>query len=190
MVTAVMIVAVVAGSAHAKDPWGVYVGLGDELFRFSDTEYSDRMEWDSPLFIGFNAEAGFRFHPIVAASIGVEYYLPKKGMFDIKYTLTTLQTAVNVYPFPFPGIKGLYFTGGVDLVFSKWESESIRTDESGNVLGKFSYSEKQEDVEFVAGIGYELIFPIGLSIFGETTYITGDRGGSELEVGLKYYFMR
>ncbi len=176
----VMVLMFAATSAFAG---GFWAGVGADFFMYSDTDALDAGGF-STTGIGFTPKVGYQINDMWAVTAGYKYFLTNSGD-NGDWTQTAIHIAGNFAPFKDGGMKPLYFIAGVDLVTWEFEVPGVNVPGFGTVGGG-TFDDSETGILFGAGYGWMMGDKFSLN--PEITYVTGDVGGINIEVGVRYRF--
>ncbi|MCB2213296.1 porin family protein [bacterium] len=174
----VMVLMFAATSAFAG---GFWVGAGADVFLFGDSDVIDAGGFSST-FIGFTPKVGYQINDMWGVNAGYKYFLANEGDGGAEWTQTAIHIAGNFAPFKDGGIKPLYFIAGLDMVTYEFEQEI------NFGFGTTTVSADDSETGILFGAGYDWMMGDKFSINPEVTYVTGDAGGINIEVGCRYRF--
>ncbi|GBE29735.1 MAG TPA: porin family protein [Bacteroidetes bacterium] len=180
VIVVAMMMLFAVGAVQAGTPTGFYAGAGADIFMFGDADALDAGGFSST-FIGFTPKVGYQINDMWGVNAGYKYFMTNEGDGGVKWTQTAISIAANAAPFKDGCLMPLYFIAGIDMV--SWEVE-IDLGAFGTVTG----DDTETGIAFGAGYGWWT--SDNFSVNPEVTYVTGDAGGINIEVGVRYYFAK
>jgi Outer membrane protein beta-barrel domain len=180
VLVAALVMLFAVGSVNAQ---GFYVGAGADFYMYSEGDALDDGGFSSS-FIGITPKLGYQVNDMWGVNAGYKYFLTNEGDAG-DWNMTAISIAANVAPFKDGGLMPLYFIGGIDMITVEYELPSVTVPG----LGTFGGGTIEGDETGIAfGAGYGWWMSDKFSINPEVTYVTGDAGGINIEVGARLYF--
>lgn len=167
----------VAGLSYAGSPTGFYGGLGLDILMSSNDDLDDA--GFSTTFIGFAPKVGYVIDEMWGVNVSYKYFMENEGDGDATWSQTAITIAGNVSPFKEGNLVPLYFIAGLDMASVEFEMDF-------GVFGTVSEDDSETGILFGAGYGWWMSDKISFN--PEITYVTGDAGGINIEIGARYFF--
>jgi Outer membrane protein beta-barrel domain len=159
-----------------------YVGYGIDRFMFNDRDVLDNMGIESS-FIGVAPRIGYQINQTFGVNVGYKFLIPQQGDNDSEWRQSAVHISCNISPFRSGDSGSFYFIAGLDMVATE-----LKMDYYDPYGPSFDISSDDSETGVVFGIGYGRMLGSRFSINPEVTFVSGDYGGINLELGGRFYF--